>query len=323
MKEKNIRPKKLFDKYTALSRMDAKKFFIKSNKKKITCPACKKFGNFFLEKDNFKYDKCPKCLTIYVSPRHDSKIYQQYYSMSDSAKFWATDFYKKTLKERIKRLWKPKAKHVQAIIKKEKKITNIIDIGAGYGLFLNEIKKNIKINTFALEPSKLLGDICKGNNHILLNYFLENLPKNEIPKGKNIYTCFELFEHLHDPQFFLKKLYNCMKKNEIVILTTLSGIGLDIDILGKFSQSIQPPYHINFFNPDSIKILLEKNNFKIIDISTPGKLDMDILINNYDKIDNPFWKKFIKKSSTLEKNNMQKFIQKNNLSSHMSVIFRK
>jgi hypothetical protein len=47
MKEKNIRPKKLFDKYTALSRMDAKKFFIKSNKKKITCPACKKFGNFF------------------------------------------------------------------------------------------------------------------------------------------------------------------------------------------------------------------------------------------------------------------------------------
>ena len=323
MKEKSIRPKKIFDKYIALSKKDAKKFFYNSSKQYILCPACKKNGKFYIEKDNFKYYKCQKCLTIYANPRHNAKAFQRYYSLSSSAKFWATDFYKKTLKERVKRMWKPKAKFVQHIIKKEKNIKNIIDIGAGYGLFLNEIKKKSKINTYALEPSKILGNICKENKHAVLNYFLENIPKSKIPKSKNIYTCFELFEHLHDPKLFLKKLYGFMKKGEMVILTTLSGVGLDINVLGKASKSIQPPYHINFFNPESIEYLLKKIRFKVIKITTPGKLDIDILVNNYQKIENPFWKKFIKNSTYVEKNRMQKFIQKNLLSSHMSIIFKK
>ena len=46
-------------------------------------------------------------------------------------------------------------------LNKEKNIKNIIDIGAGYGLFLDEIKKINKVNTYAIEPTKHLGDICK------------------------------------------------------------------------------------------------------------------------------------------------------------------
>ena len=47
------------------------------------------------------------------------------------------------------------------------------------------------------------------------------------------------------------------------ILTTLNGLGFDIQMLGKNSNSIYPPYHINFFNPKSIEFLLKKIGFKI------------------------------------------------------------
>ena len=90
-------------------------------------------------------------------------------------------------------------------------------------------------------------------------------------------TCFELFEHLYDPKLFLKKVYKILNKNGIFYFTTLNGLGFDIQMLGKFSNSIYPPYHINFFNPRSIEVLLKKIGFKIILIDTPGKLDLNIV----------------------------------------------
>ena len=61
-----------------------------------------------------------------------------------------------------------------------------------------------------------------------------------------------------------------MKKGDILILSTLSGTGLDISVLGKNSKSINPPHHINFLNPQSMNILFKKHKFKVLDVFTPG-----------------------------------------------------
>ena len=163
----------------------------------------------------------------------------------------------------------------------------------------------------------------KKKKHFVIQAFIEKVEINRLPKGKNFYTCFELFEHLNNPKIFINKLYNLMKKGEILFMTTLSGTGLDIKLLGKNSKSVQPPYHINFFNPNSIRIFLKKNNFKIIHISTPGKLDIDILQNNKLDIHDNFWREFINNASNSEKKTMQTFLQKNMLSSHMLIVCKK
>lgn len=323
MKEYQVRPKKLFDKYIDLAERDAKVFFKKSKFKKTNCLACGYKSKFLFTKINFSYCECLKCNTIYVNPRPSQNDFLKYYTDSKSSKFWASDFYKKTLKSRKLKIWKPKSKLVTMYLNKEKNIKNIIDIGAGYGLFLDEIKKINKVNTYAIEPTKHLSDICKLKKHNVISKFIERLKPLDIPKGKNFYTCFELFEHLHNPKIFIKRLNQLMKKNEILFLTTLSGTGLDISVLKERSKSLQPPYHINFFNPDSIKLFMEKNKFKIINITTPGKLDIDILSNNEFFIKDKFWKKFVKYANSKEKKDMQNFLQKNLLSSHMIVVCKK
>ena len=68
---------------------------------------------------------------------------------------------------------------------------------------------------------------------------------------------------------------------------------------------------------------MEKNKFKIINITTPGKLDIDILSNNEFFIKDKFWKKFVKYANSKEKKDMQNFLQKNLLSSHMIVVCKK
>ena len=80
-------------------------------------------------------------------------------------------------------------------------------------------------------------------------------------------------------KIWLSNIKKFLEKLDIFVFTTLSSTGLDISTLWERSRSINPPHHINFFNPKSIVIFLKKNKFKILSISTPGKLDIDILEN--------------------------------------------
>jgi hypothetical protein len=88
--------------------------------------------------------------------------------------------------------------------------------------------------------------------------FLEEVQASDLPKGKKVFVSFELFEHLHSPEIFLKQLYRLMTSGDLFIFTTLSGTGIDIQGLWKDSKSVSPPHHLNFFNPFSVKVLTEK-----------------------------------------------------------------
>jgi hypothetical protein len=100
-------------------------------------------------------------------------------------------------------------------------------------------------------------------------------------------------------------------------------MGVDIQTLWEDSKAISPPMHLNFFNPKSIFILLEDVGYKVLEISTPGKLDIDIMNNSKDKIKDRFWENFVEYSNEKEKENMQTFLSENGLSSHMMIICKK
>ena len=61
-----------------------------------------------------------------------------------------------------------------------------------------------------------------------------------------------------------------------MVATCPNVAGLETTLLGKESNAVDHE-HINLFSPDSIKILLKKCNFEIIELSTPGVLDIDLV----------------------------------------------
>lgn len=109
-----------------------------------------------------------------------------------------------------------------------------------------------------------------------------------------------------------------MNRGDSFVFTTLSGVGADIKNLGVNSKSFSIQ-HLNFFNPQSIKILLNKNNFKVHKIETPGELDIDILSKQSGQIENEVLKNLIEILTNNQKKTLQKKISLNNLSSHMRV----
>ncbi len=60
-----------------------------------------------------------------------------------------------------------------------------------------------------------------------------------------------------------------------------------------------------------------------MDVSTPGKLDIDILVNNKEHVKNRFWKTFIERANENQKQKWQDTITQSGWSSHMMVVCKK
>jgi hypothetical protein len=320
--EEEIRPEKVFDEYLRLTAIDTETYFSDVKRVEIDCPACGGKGESWAVKSGFSYKLCPDCLSIYVSPRPVMDAFNAYYTDSPSTKFWATTFYKVTEAARREKLWKPKAQMIKDRVKlyeDNDPVKHIIDIGGGYGVFDEEIKKIMDIEAIIIEPSVHLAKICREKGLSVVEKFMEEIQPGELPEGRKCYVSFELFEHLHDPTVFLETLINNMKKGDLFIFTTLSSMGIDIQLLGEHAKALSPPHHLNFLNPKSITALLQKSGFEVLEAITPGKLDIDIIKKNKQFIKDPFFKNILSYFDESQLTNLQKFIADAGLSSHMMI----
>ena len=320
--EEEIRPEKVFNEYLSLTNKDVVDFFGNANTVDINCPACDGKGNDWVMKQGFNYKMCPDCKSIFVSPRPVNEAFNAYYTDSPSTKYWATTFYKVTEAARREKLWKPKAQLIKERIgqhRHDNPIKCIVDIGGGYGVFDEEIKKIMDIEAVIVEPSVHLAAICRDKGFVVLEKFMEDIQPNELPVGRKCFVSFELFEHLYDASKFLETVFNGMVKDDLFIFTTLSGMGIDIQLLKQNSKALSPPHHLNFLNPKSATRMLESKGFEVLEAITPGKLDMDILWNNQQFISDPYWKNIMQYCTKEEIDAMQSFISASGLSSHMMI----
>lgn len=324
MKEEDIRPAAIFEEYLRLARIDAKIYFSNASFTDIRCPACQDKGTPAFTKESFTYQECPNCQTLFVNPRPPAEAFNRYYTESDSSKFWATTFYKETEEARREKIWKPKAGMIKSAMDRHGMSNGqVIDIGGGYGLFAEEMTALTGKQVTVIEPAPHLADVCRNKGLHVIQCFLEEMDNADLPATQKAFVSFELFEHLHDPGLFLERLHQIMSAGDLFILTTLSGAGADIRALWQDSKSVSPPHHLNFFNPFSIKLLLREYGLNPLEITTPGKLDVDILCNNREQIKDRFWQVFVDQADEGQKAAMQAVLADTGFSSHMMVVCRK
>lgn len=324
MKEEDIRPRELFLRLLRLAEEDSRTYFAKAPGRSIPCPACQEQGRPAFDKNGFSYSLCPRCRTLYVSPRPDEALFRAFYTDSPSARFMAEQFYPITAESRREYVWKPKAAQVDALTAELiGRPCLVVDIGGGFGLFAEETLRLGQNEVLIIEPSRGLAEACRNKGLAVLERFLEEVHREDFEEGPKCFVSFELFEHLYDPEAFLETLHRLMEPEDLFAFTTLSGTGADILALWDKSQAISPPHHLNFFNPKSIATLLQRKGFQPVTVSTPGRLDVSIMENNLHAVQDRFWSTVLTLATDEEKAALQDFLRSNGLSSHMLVVAQK
>lgn len=326
MKESDIRNRGSFDRYLELAEEDCRSFF--KDRERLTTVACVSCGSSRFkpqfEKSGFTYVLCDDCGTLYANPRPSSEDLAAFYKKSKSATFWINDFFLPMIESRREKIFKPRAQLVAQKVS-ACNISVLGDIGSGFGLFLEEMKKILPGTKYvAVEPSSDMAKICMDKGFDVIDKAIEDISGIE---GKfDFLSAFELVEHLYEPQALFRNVYKMLKPSGLFLATTLNCEGFDVQALWERSKNIYPPQHINFFNPRSLKKALEDNGFYVEELTTPGRLDWNIVENSIkDGAVRPerLWLNFSKNANQRAKEDFQVFLADHGLSSHMMVLARK
>ena len=328
MKESEIRPQKLFNRYLEFARRDIERYFSqRSQFVEVACPACG--GDQWepgLVKFEFRYLLCSDCGSLYLSPRPTVAMYGAYYQEAESVKFWSSHFFKETAEARRQKIFNPRAHLVAQWAEKcgiPSDATGVfVDIGSGYAIFLEEIRRLEYFGQImGIEPEPNLAKVGRDRGFDIIEKKLEDLKDGEV--GADFATAFEVLEHVFNPQEFLIAARRILRPGGILMFTTLTVSGFDIQVLWENSKSVYPPHHINLLSVKGMRRLMERSGLRLVDLSTPGELDVEIVQNiqrEDPEIQLPRFAASILNASEEVRADFQNFLKTNALSSHIRII---
>jgi SAM-dependent methyltransferase len=221
----------------------------------IDCPFCGGPKHLLLHReDSLQMVRCSSCRFIYLNPRPTSRsllrFYQDYLPEDESSvEAW----------QRMMRSIFPKAAN---LIERYKKRGRLLDVGAGFGFFLSEMRGRgwevvgVEISQKAMDHAKdVLG----------LTLHLGPLEKVGFPESDfDVVSGFYVIEHLPDPMAFLKECYRILKPGGLLLLryphtTPIKNL---LRFFGIENRLYDLPAHLSDFSPEMIQQCLEKAGFK-------------------------------------------------------------
>lgn len=325
LKESEIRPDFLYNKYKGILKDEISKLFPeRSLFVKTNCPGCgeKRFKKAFV-KLGFQYCKCSKCGSLFASPRPTAEMLRNFYRSSEAVSFWRDKIAEKMKESRYHHQSFPMAHWVLELVDEYLPQANIfLDYNSKYPDFLRTINENKKFDrVISISPELPSQKDLLPKDMII--YDDMSLIKEKI----HVFTAFEVLERIFDPIEFIKEVYKVCQKDGLFFLTTNTVSGFEYQMLDDKSPRLHPPDRINLLSIEAIHNRLTESGFEVIELSTPGRVDVEIvrsaLKNNPNILVPGIFKYIFKNRDEGTWHSLQDFLQQNRLSSYVRVAAKK
>lgn len=329
LRETEIRPNDLMEGQAERFAADVKRLIAqKSYFVNVSCPACgENKACVQFEKYEMSYVKCYTCETLYINPRPPSSILDHYYATSENYNYWNKYIFPASEEVRRNKIFRPRAQKIADIACRYRQGRGtLIEVGAGFGIFCEEITAlNVFDRIIGIEPTPDLAQTCRLKGLEIIENPVEHIvfPPNSI----DVIASFEVIEHLFSPEQFVRWCADALTPGGLLVLTCPNVKGFEVAVLQEASDTIDIE-HLNYFHPDSLKRLVTRCGMEVVEITTPGKLDVELVrkkvlegkINLYNQ---PFLNHILVENGSHLRDAFQKFIAENKLSSHMWIVARK
>jgi hypothetical protein len=139
--------------------------------------------------------------------------------------------------------------------------------------------------------------------------------------GADMFTAFEVIEKIFDPVALFDDAYAACRKDGLFVVTSATSSGFEYKVLGEHSPNIIPIDRLNLLSLEALIGRIKEAGFEIVEVSTPGRLDVEIVKRAYEKDTdipkNPFWQYLFSKRSANVLHSLQEYLQQYQLSSHV------
>ena len=200
MKEQDIRPEHLHQRYLELSAEDAERCFSGVERRVIPCVACGSAENHLqFEKNGFAYTRCDICGTSF---NVRARLHRCVRGVSGTRLLHGIgprNFSQQSPKLGVH----PFSDHVwsgcrSSTVSRRINVGRLVEVGAGFEIFLEEWRARFpQTELFAIEPSGKLAQECRRKGFSVVEDIVENVTGYDA--HGDLVVCFEVIEHVYDP----------------------------------------------------------------------------------------------------------------------------
>jgi len=225
-----------------------------------TCILCQTIEReFLIEKDDWKVYRCPVCGLGFLDPRpSENEIENLYRSEYFSQRYdQGIDPSSKQYQKRLSA-----EQHRTKFIKSVKRSGNLLDIGCGYGYFLDACRRQgyqvqgLDVSDWAARYAiDILG----------ISITIGKIGDIALPSASlDIITMWHFLEHAPDPHTALQKAKSWLKPDGILVIDVPNYEGTDAQKNWRDWDDWSLPYHYWHFTFSSLTRLLSQHGFKVI-----------------------------------------------------------
>jgi 2-polyprenyl-3-methyl-5-hydroxy-6-metoxy-1,4-benzoquinol methylase len=212
-----------------------------------------------IEKDGWTVHRCPTCGLGFLDPRpSESEIEGLYRSDYFSERYDGginpdSPQYKKRLSGE---------QHRTKFIKSIKRSGHLLDIGCGYGYFLDASRRK-GYNVHGLDVSEWAAQYAI--EKLGLSMTIGKIGDVHFPSQNfDIITMWHSLEHTPNPHMALQRAKSWLKKDGILVIDVPNHEGTDARKIWHEWDGWSLPYHYWHFTPKSLKQLLSHHGFTVI-----------------------------------------------------------
>ena len=199
----------------------------------------------------FRNVQCDGCTLVYSTPIFPFEDIQRLYEGSDFHEFDQMEI----MADSYEKLF---FKHISGV----SETTRVLEVGCANGFFLKRLKRNGLTNFWGVEPnSGAYSNTDKAIKPRVINDFLCNdLFK---PESFDVACSFQVFDHVLDPNNFLKKINGYLKPSGFFLQVHHNVNSLLPTLLGSKASTFDIE-HIHLWSPKTMRLILEKHGFEVV-----------------------------------------------------------
>jgi hypothetical protein len=328
--EREIKPHALLGEYRRLISEDVEARLLSPNElQTCRCPGCQaEVGRHGFEKFDLSYLECDACKSVYVSPRPSEQALVEFYRDSTSSQFWRGRILPETREARREKVFRPRAQWLLDVVDRYCPEARLgIVVGYHNDLLVEELTNQEKY-PFHMIVTNPIADI---------EYAGLNLPNVTIRPMRvdalssfgpaDLFLAFDILDRCNDLDGLFAAARKTLTPGGLLLGSTTLISGFDLQVLWDRSDSIYPPERMNLLSTEGLTTLSERHGFEMLEFSTPGTFDVEIVKRAIHANPEFPWPRFIRYLIENRDENalveLQEYLQKNRLSSFARILFRK
>ena len=218
------------------------------------------------ERGVFTFRRCTESGFIYANPRMTPAAMRDHFAENDFSDYFET--VEASHETRKARMYDPMLSYLRDRVAPP---ASLLEIGCGSGALLGVLRDEGGYDVAGVEIAEAAQPYFEKRDLLVYRDLVEEL---SVDRRFDVVLMWSVLDHLCDPVRALRACNEVLTDGGHIVIGNINTDGFDHRVLGLDSATFRPPTRVNYYNIASLRAHLELSGFEIVEVDTPGFMDV-------------------------------------------------